>query len=71
MTVLKRAQDLAQTFLTELQRGKMIKGFSNAGASVEELLIGQNEYQTCEEYGDMQVEYVKALDFMDMLTENL
>eukprot|EP00975_Prorocentrum_lima_P014669 3110115-Prorocentrum_lima.AAC.1 len=32
MTVLKRAQDLAQTFLTELQSGMMIGAFSNAGA---------------------------------------
>eukprot|EP00975_Prorocentrum_lima_P008816 1879826-Prorocentrum_lima.AAC.1 len=31
----------------------------------------QPEYQACIDYGEMQVEYLKALDFMDILTEKL
>eukprot|EP00975_Prorocentrum_lima_P033467 7019123-Prorocentrum_lima.AAC.1 len=37
----------------------------------EEVLIGNKSYQACQEFGEKQVEYLKALDFMDMLTEDL
>eukprot|EP00975_Prorocentrum_lima_P066743 12910958-Prorocentrum_lima.AAC.1 len=35
------------------------------------VLIYNKSYPTCQEYGEKQVEYLKALDFMDMLTEDL
>eukprot|EP00975_Prorocentrum_lima_P066461 12909368-Prorocentrum_lima.AAC.1 len=34
----------------------------------EDLLLSQTEYQDCREYGKKQVEYLKALDSMDILT---
>eukprot|EP00975_Prorocentrum_lima_P066249 12908049-Prorocentrum_lima.AAC.1 len=37
----------------------------------EETLLSHTEYQACKDYGDKQVEYLKALDFMDILTEKL
>eukprot|EP00975_Prorocentrum_lima_P015151 3211543-Prorocentrum_lima.AAC.1 len=39
--------------------------------AAEEVLIGTKGYQTCSEYGELQEEYLKALDIMDVLTENL
>eukprot|EP00975_Prorocentrum_lima_P011810 2512493-Prorocentrum_lima.AAC.1 len=39
--------------------------------TAEELPIDHTPYQACSEYGEMQEEYLKALDFMEMLTENL
>eukprot|EP00975_Prorocentrum_lima_P034517 7254054-Prorocentrum_lima.AAC.1 len=38
---------------------------------VEDWLLSQTEYQACKEYGDKQTEYLKSLDFMDILTEKL
>eukprot|EP00975_Prorocentrum_lima_P034084 7161654-Prorocentrum_lima.AAC.1 len=35
----------------------------------EDMLLSQTEHQACIEYGEKQVEYLKALDFMD--TEKL
>eukprot|EP00975_Prorocentrum_lima_P042955 9019857-Prorocentrum_lima.AAC.1 len=33
--------------------------------------MSQAEYQACSEYGEKQQEYLKALDFMDILTDKL
>eukprot|EP00975_Prorocentrum_lima_P025218 5293032-Prorocentrum_lima.AAC.1 len=37
----------------------------------EGILLSQTEYQACIEYGEKQVEYLKVLDSMDILTEKL
>eukprot|EP00975_Prorocentrum_lima_P047371 9904504-Prorocentrum_lima.AAC.1 len=37
----------------------------------EEVLVGHKSYPACQECGDNQEEYLKALDFMYMLTEDL
>eukprot|EP00975_Prorocentrum_lima_P055568 11651229-Prorocentrum_lima.AAC.1 len=36
----------------------------------EEVLVEHKSYQTCQGYGDKQEEYLKAMDFMDMLIED-
>eukprot|EP00975_Prorocentrum_lima_P020550 4324491-Prorocentrum_lima.AAC.1 len=37
----------------------------------EDWLLSQTDYQACIEYGEQQTEYLKALDFMDILSEKL
>eukprot|EP00975_Prorocentrum_lima_P020993 4420133-Prorocentrum_lima.AAC.1 len=37
----------------------------------EETLLGHTEYQACKDYGGKQVEDLKAMDFMDILTDKL
>eukprot|EP00975_Prorocentrum_lima_P051282 10740795-Prorocentrum_lima.AAC.1 len=37
----------------------------------EDMLLSHTEYQACNDYGKKQVEYLKALDFIDILTEKL
>eukprot|EP00975_Prorocentrum_lima_P003027 666472-Prorocentrum_lima.AAC.1 len=37
----------------------------------EENFLRNTEYQACKYYGDEQAEYLKALDFMDILTEKI
>eukprot|EP00975_Prorocentrum_lima_P035770 7521972-Prorocentrum_lima.AAC.1 len=47
------------------------KGNLDSLEKADDLLISQTEYQTCKEYWEKPEEYLKALDFMDMLSENL
>eukprot|EP00975_Prorocentrum_lima_P058072 12180314-Prorocentrum_lima.AAC.1 len=35
------------------------------------MLLSHTEYQACKYYGEKQVEYLEALDFMDILTDKL
>eukprot|EP00975_Prorocentrum_lima_P050977 10680500-Prorocentrum_lima.AAC.1 len=51
-------QDPSQQNLDELDRA-------------EDMLLSQTDYQACIDYGEKQAEYLKALDFMDILTEKL
>eukprot|EP00975_Prorocentrum_lima_P002312 504291-Prorocentrum_lima.AAC.1 len=37
----------------------------------EEQFLGNTEYQACIDYGNKQAEYLKALDFMDILAEKI
>eukprot|EP00975_Prorocentrum_lima_P003947 861507-Prorocentrum_lima.AAC.1 len=37
----------------------------------EEDLLRHTEYKACQDYGRMQTEYLKALDFMDILTDKI
>eukprot|EP00975_Prorocentrum_lima_P017899 3775680-Prorocentrum_lima.AAC.1 len=37
----------------------------------EEDFLSNTEHQACKDYGDKQAEYLKALDFMDILTEKI
>eukprot|EP00975_Prorocentrum_lima_P058894 12350659-Prorocentrum_lima.AAC.1 len=37
----------------------------------EELLLSRMDYKACQEYGERQAEYLKALDFMDILTDKI
>eukprot|EP00975_Prorocentrum_lima_P018580 3912471-Prorocentrum_lima.AAC.1 len=37
----------------------------------EDLLLSHTDYQACKEYGKRQAEYLKALDFMDILTDKI
>eukprot|EP00975_Prorocentrum_lima_P012337 2615064-Prorocentrum_lima.AAC.1 len=37
----------------------------------EEELLSHTDYQACKGYGHKQAEYLKALDFMDILTEKI
>eukprot|EP00975_Prorocentrum_lima_P042164 8859713-Prorocentrum_lima.AAC.1 len=37
----------------------------------EDTLLSHTECQACKDYGEKQVEYLKALDVMDILTQKL
>eukprot|EP00975_Prorocentrum_lima_P026337 5535213-Prorocentrum_lima.AAC.1 len=37
----------------------------------EESFLSNTNHQACKDYGEKQAEYLKALDFMDVLTEKL
>eukprot|EP00975_Prorocentrum_lima_P049139 10284990-Prorocentrum_lima.AAC.1 len=37
----------------------------------EEIFLSNTEHQACKEYGHKQAEYLKALDFMNILTEKI
>eukprot|EP00975_Prorocentrum_lima_P066091 12907187-Prorocentrum_lima.AAC.1 len=37
----------------------------------EEIFLSNTEHQACKDYGETQAEYLKAVDFMDILTEKI
>eukprot|EP00975_Prorocentrum_lima_P021674 4566315-Prorocentrum_lima.AAC.1 len=51
------------TFLEE-PTAQNLEGLNNA----EETFLSNTDHQSCKHYGERQAEYLKALDFMGILT---
>eukprot|EP00975_Prorocentrum_lima_P008803 1877574-Prorocentrum_lima.AAC.1 len=43
----------------------------DAYGRADELILTQTNCEACKEYGKRQAEYLKALDFMDILTDRI